>query len=173
MREPYYNAYQRADHIKLQAYKNVISSLHKQRNTYLDCGLKDAASRVWQEIAQAQAELDMLRDKMIKDREDMSASLIEVILIANLAYAKAMEFSELVQRCTGDPEDALALDVKRIVDICKEVALSVDVAGNDKQTLAFSDVIDELEEKYNSQTKPIVEEIMKVFRKSKRFKQLF
>ena len=93
---------------------------------------------------------------MIQDREAMSASLIEVILIANLAYAKAMEFSEVVKRCTGEPEGALAEDVKRIVKVCEEVALSVDEAGTDKQVKAFSDIIDETEEDYNAVVEPLV-----------------
>lgn len=165
--------YQRADYIKLQAYKNVISELHKKRNVFLDCGLKEAAQKAWGEISMAQHEHDALKEKMIQDRETMSASLIEVILIANLAYAKAVEFSEVVKRCVGDPEDALAQDVKRIVKVCEEVALSVDEAGTDKQTCAFSDVIDELEDTYNNKLEPVVNEIMDKFRKSKRFKQLF
>lgn len=170
MNEPYYNRYQKADYIKLQAYKNVIADLHKKRNVFLDCGLNDAARRVWSEISLAQKEHDTLRDKMIKDREAMSASLIEVILIANLAYAKAMEFSEVVKKATGTPEPALAEDVNRLVKISKEIALSVDEAGNDKQVNAFSDVIDETEEKYNSLVEPLVTEIMQNLRESKRFK---
>lgn len=170
MSEPYYNRYQRPDWIKLQAYKNVISGLHKKRNVFLDCGLQDAAKKAWGEISMAQKEHDALKEKMIQDREAMSASLIEVILIANLAYAKAMEFSELIQERTGTPEPALAEDVKRLVNISKEIALSVDEAGNDKQTRAFSDVIDETEEEYNSLVRPLTKRIMDKLKKSKRFR---
>jgi len=172
-KEPYYNSYQRADYIKLQAYKNVISELHKQRNVFVRTGLTDAAQRVWGEISMAQQEHDALKQKMVHDRETMAASLLEVILIANLAYAKAMEFSEVVKKCTGSSEDALALDVQRICKICEEVALSVDTAGNDKQSNAFSDVIDEIEEQYNKQLTPIVDEVMQKFRKTKRYQSLF
>lgn len=172
-REPYYNSYQRADYIKLQAYKNVIDTLYKQRQIFLDTGLDEAANRVWGEISMAQHEHDALKEKMIQDRETMAIRLLEVILIANLAYAKAMEFSEVVKQCTGSAEDALALDVKRICDICEEVALSVDVAGSDKQAKAFSDIIDEIEDEYNEKLSPMVNKVMQKFRKNKRYRALF
>ena len=170
MTDPYYNKYQRADWLKFQAMKNVIGDLHKQRNTFVSCGLDEPARRIWGQITDMNKQLEKLADKMKRDRERMSAALIEVILIANLAYAKAMEFGEIVGKITGKDEDALAKDVKRIRTVCEEVALSVDVAGTDRQAKAFSDVIDKLEETYGDKLSGLVSDIMEEFSKSDRFK---
>lgn len=170
MKDPYYTRYQKDEWATLQAYKNVLSDLHKRRNWMLDNKLKDEAQRVWSEIADLQDRYDKLADKMIKDREDFSAAMIEVFLLANLAYAKAVEFQELVKKRTGSEETALSEDVKLMVKAAESIALMIDTVGHDKQAFALSDVIDELEEKYNKQFSPVTAEVMRRFRKSNQFK---
>lgn len=170
MRDPYYTRYQKDQWTTLQAYKNVISELHKRRNQMLDHKRKDDARRLWGEISKLQEKYDALADKMIKDREDFSAAMIEVFLIANLAYAKAMEFQDLVKERTGTGETALSADVSTMVTAAKSIALMIDTVGHDKQAQALSDIIDELEEQYNTAVSPIVEEIITKFRNSDKFK---
>lgn len=170
MRDPYYTRYQKDQWSTLQAYKNVLSELHKRRNYALDKKDKPEAKRIWEQIVELQEKYDALADKMIKDREDFSAAMIEVFLIANLAYGKAVEFQELVKKRTGSTETALAEDVKLMVRACESIALMIDTVGHDKQAYAIGDIIDELEEKYNNILKPAVSEIISEFRKSRKFK---
>ena len=170
MRDPYYTRYQKDQWVTLKAYDNVIRELHKKRNHFLDMKQKDAAARCWDELSQLQEKRDKLADKMIKDREDFSAAMLEVFLIANLAYAKAMEFQELVKQRTGTGETALGEDVAVMVKACQSIALMIDTVGHDKQAYALSDLIDKLEETYNDHLNPIVQDIMQNFRKSNKFK---
>lgn len=107
---------------------------------------------------------------MIKDREDFSAAMIEVFLIANLAYAKAVEFQDLIKERTGTGETALSEDVALLVKAAESIALMIDSVGHDKQAQALSTMIDELEDKYNQQVSPIVNGIIQQFRKSNQFK---
>lgn len=170
MRDPYYTRYQRQEWVTLQAYKNTLSELQRRRNWALDNGLKQDAKRMWEEISDLQRRYDNLADKMIKDREDFSAAMIEVFLISNLAYAKAVEFQELIKERTGSEETALADDVAIMVKAAESIALMIDTVGHDKQAQALGAIIDELEEKYNEQVMPIVKDIMQKFRKSKKFR---
>lgn len=170
MRDPYYTRYQKDQWATLKAYDNVIRELHKKRNHFLDIKQKDAAARCWEELSQLQKKRDTLADKMIKDREDFSAAMLEVFLIANLAYAKAMDFQDLVKQRTGTGESALGDDVKIMVKACESIALMIDHVGHDKQAQALGEVIDELEETYNTTLSPVIQNIMDRFRNSKRFK---
>ena len=170
MKDPYYNRYQHEQWVTLNAYKNVLSELHKRRNYMIDCRRKDEASRLWEEISKLQEKYDNLADKMIKDREDFSAAMIEVFLIANMAYAKAVEFQELVKRRTGSEEHALSEDVAILVKAAESLALMIDTVGHDKQAKALSDVIDEMEERYNEAVTPVITEVIKNFRNSNKFK---
>lgn len=170
MRDPYYTRYQKDQWTTLQAYKNVLGELHKRRNWMLDNKFKADAQRVWGEIADLQQKYDSLADKMIKDREDFSAAMIEVFLISNLAYAKAVEFQDLVKQRTGVGETALAEDVSLMVKAAESIALMIDTVGHDKQAEALSDIIDELEEEYNNKVSPVVKDIISKFRKSNQFK---
>ena len=173
MIKPYYTAYQHEDWIRLQAYNKVIGDLHKQRNVFLDCGLDEAARRVWGEIDKAQRERDELAQKMLDDRKALSVSMIQVFLIANLAYAKAMEFGELTRKISGTTDLALAEDVKNLVKVSEELAMCIDNAGTNKQASAFGDIIDRLEERYNEILMPEVEKIMQEFKDSLVFDKLF
>lgn len=173
MIEPYYTAYQHKDWVKLQALGNVIGELHKQRNVFVNCGLTEPARKIWGQIEKTQRERDELAQKMVDDRKKLSVSMLQVFLIANLAYAKAMEFGELVQEISGEPDLTLSEDVKRLVKVSEELALSIDNAGNGKQVNAFSDIIDKLEERYNEVLMPEVEKIMQEFKSSLVFDKLF
>ena len=173
MIEPYYTSYQHADWLKLQAYNKVIGELHKQRNVFLDCGLSDAAKKVWAKIDQAQRERDQLAQKMLDDRKKLSVSMIQVFLLANLAYAKAVEFGELTRKISGTTDLVLAEDVKHMVKVCEELALCIDNAGTGKQAEAFGKVIDELEERYKEVLLPEVEKLMREFKDSLIFEKLF
>lgn len=170
MKDPYYTRYQKNEWATLQAYKNVLDELHKRRNWMLSVGLEDDADRVWEEIFALQNKYNNLADKMIKDREDFSAAMIEVFLISNLAYAKAVEFQELVKERTGSEETALAEDVAIMVKAAESLALMIDTVGHDKQAQALGSIIDELEERYNGQVVPVIKDIMQKFRKSKKFR---
>ena len=173
MIEPYYTAYQHSDWVKLQAYNNTIGELHKQRNVFVNCGLTEPARKIWEQIHQAQRERDELAQKMVDDRKAMSVAMLQVFLIANLAYAKAVEFGELVKRISGTPDLTLAEDVKNLVKVSEELALCIDNAGTDKQAYAFGDIIDRLEERYNEVLMPEVEKIMQEFKDSLVFDKLF
>lgn len=173
MIEPYYTAYQHSDWVKLQAYNNVIDDLHKQRKVFFDCGLTSAEEKVWERILQAQRERDQLAQKMVDDRKKLSAAMIEVFLIANLAYAKAVEFGELTRKVSGNPDLTLQEDVKNLVKVSEELALCIDNAGTGKQAEAFSEVIDRLEERYNEVLMPEVDKIMQEFKDSLVFEKLF
>ena len=96
--------------------------------------------------------------------------MIKVFLIANLAYAKAIEFQELVKQRTGTGESALGEDVKLMVRACESIALMIDTVGHDKQAYALSDIIDNLEEKFNKELEPEVNKLIEQFRKSRQFK---
>lgn len=170
MKDPYYTRYQKEQWITLKAYDNVISDLHKRRNHFIDIKQKEAARRCWEELTDLQTKRDTLAQKMITDREEFSAAMIKVFLIANLAYAKAMEFQELVKKRTGSAESALGEDVKLMVRACESIALMIDTVGSDKQAYALSDIIDNLEDKFNDVAEPIIEEAIKDFRKSRQFK---
>lgn len=173
MIEPYYTAYQHADWVRLQAYNKAISELHKQRNVFLDCGLDNAAKKVWPQIYQAQRERDQLAQKMLDDRKTLSVAMIQVFLIANLAYAKAVEFGEITRKISGTADLALQEDVKNLVKVSEELALCIDNAGTGKQAKAFGDVIDKLEERYNEILLPEVDKIMQEFKDSLVFEKLF
>ena len=173
MIEPYYTAYQHEDWIKLQAYNKVIGDLHKQRNVFLDCGLDGAAKKLWPQIDQAQRERDKLAQKMLDDRKKLSVAMIQVFLIANLAYAKAVEFGELTRKVSGTADLTLQEDVKNLVKVSEELALCIDNAGTGKQAAAFGKVIDRLEERYNEILMPEVEKIMREFKDSLVFEKLF
>lgn len=173
MIEPYYTNYQHADWVRLQAYDKVIGDLHKQRNVFINCGLNDAARKLWPQISKAQKERDELAQKMVDDRKAMSVSMIQVFLIANLAYAKAVEFGELTRRISGTPDLTLAEDVKNLVKVSEEIALCIDNAGNGKQVKAFGDIIDKLEERYNEILLPEIEKVMREFKDSLVFDKLF
>ena len=173
MIEPYYTAYQHEDWEKLQAYNQLIGKLHKDRNVFLDCGLSDAARKVWGSIAKAQKERDELAQKMLDDRKALSVAMIQVFLIANLAYAKAVEFGELTRKISGTHDLALQEDVKNLVKVSEELALCIDNAGNAKQAEAFGKIIDRLEERYNNILMPEIEKIMQEFKSSLVFDKLF
>lgn len=170
MADPYYTTYQHNQWMTLQAYKNVLSELHSMRNACLDAKRNKDAQRLWGEISELQEKYDKLADKMIKDREDLSAAMIKVFLIANLAYGKAVEFQELIKKRTGTVETALSEDVKLMVRACESIALMIDTTGHDKQAYAISDIMDALEEKFNTQLEPLVDEAIAEFRKTKQFK---
>ncbi len=173
MIEPYYTTYQHSDWVKLQAYNNVIDDLYKQRKVFYDCGLTSAEEKVCEQIFQAQRERDQLAQKMVDDRKNLSAAMIEVFLIANLAYAKAVEFGELTRKVSGNPDLTLQEDVKNLVKVSEELALCIDNAGTGKQAEAFSEVIDRLEERYNEVLMPEVDKIMQEFKDSLVFEKLF
>jgi len=173
MIQPYYNGYQHDQWVRLQAMHNVIADLHKQRNVFVSCGLDDAARRVWGQISKTQTEADELAQKMVDDRNAMTLAMVEVFLIANLAYAKAMEFEALVKKLTGSKETDLSADVKTVVKAVEELALGIDNGGTEKQAYAFGDIIDELEEAFNEKLEPEVDRIMERFKNSKEFRKLF
>lgn len=170
MIEPYYTRYQKDQWTTLKAYDNVIGELHKKRNYFLSIKQKDAARRCWEELCELQTKRDKLAQKMVTDREDFSAAMIEVFLLANLAYAKSVEFQDLIKERTGSGETALSEDVSLMVKAAESIALMIDSVGHDRQAQALSSVIDELEESYNEKFGPIMKEIMQKFRKSNQFK---
>ncbi len=173
MINPYYTAYQHEDWIKLKSYDNIIGQLHKKRNTFVSCGLDDAARRTWSEIHKVQTERDELAQKMIDDRKSLSVAMIQVFLLANLAYAKAVEFGELTRKISGTHDLTLQEDVKNLVKVSEELALCIDKAGTGKQAEAFGEVIDKLEERYNKVLMPEVEKLMEEFKASPVFDKLF
>ncbi len=173
MIEPYYNGYQHRQWVELQAIRKVIGDLHKQRNVFLSCGLNDAARRVWGQICDTQKKADTLAQRMIDDRNAMTLAMVKVFLIANLAYAKAMDFESLVKKLTGSNESDLSADVHGVVKAFEELAMGIDNGGTDKQAYAFGDIIDELEEWFYAEMEPKVNEIMERFKDSKVFKKLF
>jgi hypothetical protein len=170
MIDPYYNRYQHEQWVTLKAYDNVLSDLHKRRNRFIDIKDKEAARRAWDELQELQVKRDKLAMKMVQDREDFSAAMIKVFLIANLAYAKAVEFQELVKERTGSEETALSEDVKLMVRACESIALMIDTVGHDKQAYALGDIIDNLEEKFNEEIEPDINKLIEQFRKSRQFK---
>ena len=173
MIEPYYNAYQHDQWVRLQAMRKVIGDYHKQRNLFVSCGLDDAARRVWGQIQKAQQEHDQLAQKMIDDRNAMTLAMVKVFLIANIAYSKAMDFESLVKKLTGTNETSLSADVHEVTKAFEELALGIDKGGSDKQAYAFGDIIDELEDWFNKEFEPKVDEVMERFKNSKDFKKLF
>lgn len=170
MIDPYYTRYQKDQWTTLKAYDNVIRSLHQKRNHFLDIKEKEAARRCWEELSDLQDRRDKLAMKMVQDREDFSAAMIKVFLIANLAYAKAIEFQELVKQRTGTGESALGEDVKLMVRACESIALMIDSVGHDKQAYVLGDIVDKLEEKFNNELSPEVDKLIEEFRKSRQFK---
>lgn len=170
MIDPYYNRYQHEQWTTLKAYDNVLSELHKMRNRYIDMKDKESARRCWDELSDLQNRRDKLAEKMVKDREDFSAAMIKVFLIANLAYAKAIEFQELVKERTGSDESMLSEDVKIMVKACESIALMIDSVGHDKQAYALGDFVDKLEERFNTKVEPEIDEVISDFRKSNQFK---
>ena len=170
MRDPYYTRYQKDQWMTLQAYKNVLNELSSFRKSFAEAKCKKDVKRIDNEIYDLQQKYNNLADKMIKDREDFSAAMIEVFLISNLAYAKAIEFQELVKERTGSEETALSEDVKLLVKAAESIALMIDTVGHDKQAKALSTIIDELEDEYNKSVTPIVNDIMHRFRRSKKFR---
>ena len=170
MNDPYYTRYQHEQWITLKAYDNILSTLQKKRNYFLDIKEKDAAKRVWEEIAELMDKREALAEKMIKDREDFSAAMIKVFLIANLAYAKAVEFQDLIKKRTGSSESELAKDVKLMVRACESIALMIDSVGHDKQAYALGDIVDNLEQNFNDKIEPEINQTIAEFRKSNQFK---
>jgi len=173
MIEPYYNGYQHTQWVELQAMLKVIGELHKQRNVFVSCGLKEAADRVWGQITEQQEKADKLAQKMVDDRNAMTLSMVKVFLIANLAYAKAMEFEALVKELTGSTESGLSADTHDVVKAVEALAMGIDNGGTEKQAYAFGDIIDELEAVFNEKLEPEVDKIMERFKDSKTFKKLF
>lgn len=171
MKEPYYTTYQKREWTELQAMKGAIQTLQKKRNVFLDCGLKEAADRVWTDIADVQQKHDTLAEKMIRDRERMAAELVKVMLIAYLAYSKALDFEDTVRKLTGVQEDALSEDMSRMVKVCEELALAIDKGcGDERQAYAFGELTDKLEDKFKELVEPEIDKLISDFRSSKVFK---
>lgn len=161
MKDPYYTSYQTKDWTKLQAVKGAIAALQKKRNVFLDCGLRDAAERVMQDISDNLRERDRIVEKMNHDRKVMAKELVEVFLVAYLAYSKALDFEDLVRRLTGVTEDALSSDMMKMVKACEELGLAIDkAAGDNRQVTLFGELSDKLEdwfrEKFENELNDII-----------------
>lgn len=170
MIDPYYTRYQHNQYMAVKRYDNTITSLHQKRNYFLDIGEKEAAQRCWDELSALQKRRDELATTMVKDREDFSAAMIKVFLLANLTYAKAMEFQALIKERTEVEEEALGNDVAIMVKAAESIALMIDSVGHDKQANALSDIIDNLEESFNKEVEPKLDSQIEEFRRSKQFK---
>lgn len=161
MKDPYYTTYQTRDWTALQAVKGAIESLQKKRNVFLDCGLKDAADRVMAEITDNLREQERLTKKMDGDRKMLARELVKVFLVAYLAYAKALDFEDLVKRLTGATEDALSDDMKEMVKACERLGLMIDRAsGNNRQVALFGTMTDKLEDWFRDKMENELETII-------------
>lgn len=161
MNEVYYTTYQRLDWLKLQALKGAEKTLAKKRNIFLDCGLKEAADRVMDDIAENMREQRRVTDKLIEDRHRMTVELVKVFLIAYMAYAKACDFEDLVKELTGSREEALSEDMRGMVKACETLALAIDKgAGDSRQVTVFGELADELEEWMRDKFEEELEEVI-------------